>query len=117
MKTDNSEYRKHFKACCNIFEKNGQVFLELEMPGVSKENLEMKIENDILYIHGKKTANIEKGRFLLKEVRDGDFYHEFTLDNTIDRNKIEATLSKGVATIVMGIKESEKPRKIEIISK
>jgi len=117
MKAEISENRKHFKACCNIFEKNGQVYLELEMPGVSKENLEMKIENDILYIHGKKTVNTDKGRFLLKEVREGDFYHEFTLDNTIDRNKIEATLSKGVATIVMGIKESEKPRKIEINSK
>ncbi|MDX9800707.1 MAG: Hsp20/alpha crystallin family protein [Spirochaetia bacterium] len=114
----NSENKKYYKACCDIYEKNGQLYLELEMPGVSKENLEMKIENDMLYIHGKKNINNNnKDIFLLKEIRDGDYHHEYTIDNTIDRNKIEATLSKGVATIVMGIKESEKPRKIAISGK
>ncbi len=105
---------KYFKACCDIYEYGGKVFLELEMPGVSQENLDIKVADDMLIIHGRKHIAQEKGSFLVKEIREGDYHHEYSIDDTIDRNKIEASLKNGIATISMGIKESEKPRKISI---
>jgi len=109
--------RRQFPACSDIYENKGNVILKMEMPGVSKENLDVKIDNDILIIHGKKIAHAdEKANYITREIRDGDYYHEYTIDNTIDRNKIDAALEKGVLTLTLSLKESEKPRRIEVVS-
>ncbi len=113
-----SDVKKNFfKPCCDIYETEGKVCLELEMPGITRENLDVKIVDDKLIIHGKRDDEHHSGTILLKERRKGDFYNEFSIDDTIDRNKIEASLSNGIALIVMGIKESEKPRKIKITAR
>jgi len=109
--------RKQIAASSDIFEEKGNVILKMEMPGVSKDNLEIKIDNDILIIHGKKVMNQdEKANYVMKEIPEGDYYQEFTIDNTIDRNKIDAALDKGILTLTLSLKESEKPRKIQIAS-
>jgi len=110
--------RRYYPACCDIYEDKGNVVLRMEMPGVTRENLDIKIDGDILIIHGKKTGNYnDKTKFLIHEVREGDYYHEYSLDYTIDRNKIDAALDKGILTLTLSIKESEKPRKINVVSK
>ncbi|MBN2443048.1 MAG: Hsp20/alpha crystallin family protein [Spirochaetales bacterium] len=109
--------RRAYPACCNIFEGDGTIILELEMPGVTKDNLEIKINDDLLIIHGiKNTHAKENGTFLIREIRDADYHHEFTIDRTIDRNKIDAALDKGMLTLTLHIKESEKPRKINVVT-
>jgi len=106
---------RHYPACCDIYEDKGNVILTMEMPGVRKEDLDVRIDNDILIIQGKKTLHTT-GTHLIREIKDGDYYNEYTLDNTIDRNKIEAALDKGVLTLTLSIKESEKPRKINVLT-
>jgi len=101
-------------AACDIFQGEGNVVLNMEMPGVSKDGLEISVDNDRLLIHGKKNIKHPAGEFRIREIRDGDYYHEFTIDSTIDRNKIDAAINNGVVTLTLGIKESEKPRKIEV---
>jgi len=109
--------RRQVLACSDIYEEKGNVILKMEMPGVTKENLDIKIDNDILIIHGKKNVlHAEKANFIIREIRDGDYYQEYTIDNTIDRNKIDAALEKGVLTLTLSLKESEKPRKIQVFS-
>jgi len=109
--------RRQFPACSDIYEDKGNVILKMEMPGVTKENLDVKIDNDILMIHGKRNTNRdEKANYIVREIHDGDYYQEYTLDNTIDRNKIDAALEKGILTLTLSIKESEKPRKIQVVS-
>jgi len=85
----------------------------MEMPGVTKENLDVRIDNDLLIIHGKRKAPIS-GKFLIHEITEGDYHNEYTIDNTIDRNKIDAALDKGILTLTLSIRESEKPRKINV---
>jgi len=110
--------RRRYSACCDIYEDKGNVVLKMEMPGVSKENLDIKIDGDILMIHGKRNARHDEGaKYVIREIRDGDYYQEYTIDDTIDRNKINAALEKGILTLTLSIKESEKPRKISVISK
>jgi len=110
--------RRLYPACCDIYEEKGNVILKMEMPGVTKENLEIKIDNNILIIHGKKKSqNTDGANYVLREIRDGDYYQEYSIDDTIDKNKIEATLEKGVVTLTLSLKEAEKPRKINVVSK
>jgi len=109
--------RRQLAACSDIYEDKGNVILKMEMPGVNKENLDVKIDNDILIIHGKRNElHDDKANFIIREIRDGDYYQEYTIDNTIDRNKIDAALEKGVLTLTLTMKESEKPRKIQVVS-
>lgn len=109
--------RRAYPACCNISEGDGTIILELEMPGVAKNNLDIKIDGDLLIIHGKKKVDeYKEGKYHIQEIREADYHHEFTIDNTIDRNKIDALLEKGTLALTLHIKESEKPRKIEVIA-
>lgn len=109
------EPRKNvFPACCDIYHENDKVILRMEMPGVSKEKLNIQVNNDKLIIDGERTFPEAKGDYLMREIRHGDYHHEFSIDDTIDRNKIEAAIKNGLVTISLGIKESEKPRKIKV---
>lgn len=101
-------------ACCDIYNSEDKVMLKIEMPGVPKENLDVKVTNDILIISGKKQLPSKEGNYLLKEIRIGDYHQEFTLDDTIDRNNIDATMKNGVVTLILSLKDSVKPRKIQI---
>ena len=101
-------------ALCDIYMEDGSVVMKMEMPGVSKENLDIKVDGDLLSIYGKKNISAYPGDYRVKEIKDCDYYHEFSLDDTIDRNKIDAAIVNGIVEITMGIKESEKPRKIKV---
>ena len=101
-------------ACCDIFNGEDKVTLRLEMPGVPKENLEIKIDNDVLIISGKKNIPSEGGKYIVREIRSADYYQKYSLDDTIDRNTIEASVKNGVVTLILNLKESVKPRKIKI---
>ncbi|MBI9098522.1 MAG: Hsp20/alpha crystallin family protein [Spirochaetaceae bacterium] len=105
---------KGVPAPCDIFHDNESVILYLEMPGVTKENLQIRVDKDLLIIDGKKeTADIE-GKYMIHEIRNNDFHQEYTIDDTIDRNNINAVIKNGIVTLSLGVIESEKPRKIQI---
>mgnify|MGYP003574528566 CR=1 FL=1 len=106
--------KRTFPAVCDIFQNEGSVVLNMEMPGVEREDLEISVDNDRLIILGKKKIAHPEGEFRIREIQDGDYYHEFTIDSTIDRNKIDAVIKNGVVILTLGIKESEKPRKITV---
>ncbi|MBN2737185.1 MAG: Hsp20/alpha crystallin family protein [Spirochaetales bacterium] len=108
--------KRTYRAACDIYHEEDKVVLTMEMPGVTKEDLNIRIDGNVLYIHGQKKLHHENGEYRMREIPEGDFYHEFTLDDTIDRNKVDAQLKNGVVTLVLRIKESEKPRKINVIS-
>ncbi len=106
--------KNRLSACCDIYEQEGKVYLTMEMPGVSKEDLEIKVDDNKLFISGRKELRHPDGEFRIREIREGDYHHVFTIDNTIDRDKIDAEIKNGILNVVLSIKESEKPRRIEI---
>jgi HSP20 family protein len=99
---------------CSIDEDIGIVTLTLEMPGVTKENLDVRVETNTLTIEGQRVGNSPTGEWLLRERPVGSYRKIFTLDETIDRNKIEAKLADGLLTVKLHIQEAAKPRKIAI---
>jgi len=109
--------RKLFPVCTDIYRNDGKVVVKMEMPGVIKEDLDIKVDNDRLIIEGRKKLDYPKGEFKIREIQDGDYHHEFNIDDTIDRNNIDAVIKNGLVTLTLGIKESEKPKKIKVIAK
>jgi len=99
---------------CSICDEDGKVRLRVEMPGVDKEGLEISIEKNELAITGKPLRFDEPGTWLLRERNHGDYRKRFILDESIDRDRIEAVMADGVLTLVLATKEAAKPRKIEI---
>ncbi len=97
----------------DIWEHEDGIEIELDMPGVSKENVDLKVERDSLVVHGTVSAP-GYDRELYNESRIGDFHREFRVSDDIDTEKIEAEMNNGVLHIHLSKAESVKPRKIEI---
>ena len=88
--------------------------LEVEMPGVSKENLEMWVENNELTILGRRSMPSVEGTLIHRESRQENFRRSFELDPSIDAGKISAKIEQGVVTLTLPKAEQVKPRKITV---
>jgi HSP20 family protein len=88
--------------------------LQVEMPGVNKENLEMWIENNELTIVGRRSMPSVEGTLIHRESRPENFRRAFELDPSIDGEKISAKIDQGVVTLTLPKAEQVKPRKIAV---
>src|SRR3954466_3086069 len=70
--------------------------LEVEMPGVSKENLASGVENNELTIIGRRSIPAVEGRLLHRESRSENCRRAFELDPSIDAEKVSAKIGQGV---------------------
>jgi len=93
--------------------KDGRLRIVLEMPGVCREDLEVKIESNELTVVGRRPQP-EARKYVLRERPQGDFVQSFTLDETVDQSKVEAVLEKGLLTLMLDLKEQVKPRTIKV---
>ena len=84
------------------------------MPGVSKENLEMWVENNELTILGRRSMPSVEGTLIHRESRPENFRRSFELDPSIDAEKISAKIEQGVVTLTLPKAEQVKPRKIAV---
>ena len=88
--------------------------LEVEMPGVSRENLEMWVGNNELTILGRRSMPSVEGTLIHRESRPENFRRSFELDPSIDAGKISAKIEQGVVTLTLPKTEQVKPRKIAL---
>jgi HSP20 family protein len=93
--------------------KDGRLHVILEMPGVRKEDLDIRIENNEMRIVGKREPEANR-RYVLHERPRGDFLQTFTLDDTVDTSRVEATIEKGILSLTLELKEHVKPRTIPV---
>ena len=102
----------------DIVETNDEVLCHLEVPGISRDNLQIRAEGNVVTVSGeKKFEKQEKekeGGFRSLERRYGRFERSFALPRTVDANNVKAHYDNGVLTIVLPKAESSKPRRIEI---
>lgn len=99
---------------CSIHEEDGKVVLFLELPGVDKEDVSISVDNDQLEIHAKRSVPEREGTYLIRERKRADFFSSFTLDDTIDRERIEAETSQGTLSVTLHLKEASKPKQITV---
>lgn len=98
----------------NIFENKDGYVLEAEMPGVTKDGLEITLEGNEITILGRRAPETVKAEVLYRESRPLDYRRVFELDPAIDTSKISAKMEQGVLTLTLPKTEKVKPRKIEI---
>jgi HSP20 family protein len=95
--------------------ENADVYtLEVEMPSVNKENLEMWVENNELTIQGRRAVPSVEGTLIHRESRLENFRRSFELDPSIDAGRISAKIDQGVVTLTLPKAEQVKPRKIAV---
>lgn len=106
---------EHFVAPMATVLENGDGYtLQVEMPGVNKEGLEMWVENKELTIVGRRSFPNVNGTVIHRESRRENFRRSFELDPSIDAQKISAKIEQGVVTLSLPKAEQVKPRKIAV---
>jgi len=98
----------------DIFEDKDGYKLIADMPGVSKENLDISVENSELTISGAVSDDQKDAEY--SEFTLGSYKRKFVLNEEIDSTGINASMENGVLTLTLPKRESVKPRKIEIKS-
>ena len=97
-----------------VLENSDGYTLQVEMPGVNKEGLEMWVENNELTIIGRRSLPTVAGTMIHRESRRENFRRTFELDPSIDAGKIGAKIEQGVVTLTLPKAEQVKPRKITV---
>ena len=97
-----------------VLENGDGYTLQVEMPGVNKEGLEMWVENNELTIIGRRSLPTVQGNLIHREMRRDNFRRAFELDPSIDAGKISAKIEHGVVTLTLPKAEQVKPRKITV---
>jgi len=97
----------------NVGETEAGYSLELALPGLSKKDVEIKLDKDVLIISAAQDADTEKN-YRLREFKYGTFERRFRLNDTIDRDSIKATFKNGVLTIALSKTEAPQPKSISI---
>ena len=98
----------------NIFETKDGYTLEAEMPGVSKDGLEITLEGNEIAIVGHRQTETAPGELLFRERHLADYRRVFELDPAIDTTKVSAKMDQGVLTLTLPKSERVKPRKIVV---
>lgn len=99
----------------DIYETQDDYFLTANMPGVSKEDIKIKLEDGHLVIMGRVNFDEAANRkYVLKELESGNFYRRFKISEGIDEAKIDAKLENGILSVVLPKHERLKPKTIQI---
>jgi HSP20 family protein len=98
----------------SLVEDGERYILQVEMPGVNKEGLEISVENNELTILGRRSLPTVEGTLIHRESRPNNFRRTFEMDPSIDTAKISAKIEHGVVTLTLPKAEQVKPRKITV---
>lgn len=99
----------------DIFEDDAGIIVLADMPGVSKEQLGVRVTGDNLVIEGTVTAPVNGDMELIYgEVLNSQYRRSFTLSRELDPGKIEARLANGVLRVNIPKAEEARPRRIEV---
>jgi len=105
----------NFLPVTDIFETPEALRVVLEMPGVGKNSVEVRVENNVLTIMGRiDFSNYEGLQPLYTEYNIGHYSRSFRLSNEIEQEGIKAELKDGVITLVLPKAERAKPRRIKV---
>ena len=100
----------------DVREDGDHIYVEAELPGFKKEEVDITLENQTLTIAAERREAKEekKGEHLLRERRYNRFLRSFTLPPTVDEQTVNAKLTDGMLTITLNKREETKPRKISV---
>jgi HSP20 family protein len=100
----------------DIYEVDGALVIKAELPDVSREDIDVNIENNTLTLRGERKVNgeIKQEAFHRIERSYGAFIRQFSLPSTVDPSKVSADYKDGVLTVTLPVREEAKPRSVKI---
>ena len=101
----------------DIYEsENHDLVVKAELPGMSREDIEVVVENSTLVLKGEKkfSTEVKDENYRRVERAYGTFHRSFTLPNTVDASKVSAEFKHGVLTVKLPFREEAKPRSINV---
>jgi HSP20 family protein len=95
---------------------NHDLVIKAELPDMSREDIEVTVENNTLTLRGDKKPPVEvkDEQFRRIERQYGTFVRSFTLPNTVDAGRVAADYRNGVLTVKLPFREEAKPRTINV---
>ena len=102
----------------DVIETDNELVLQLEVPGVDPQNLDVSLSGDVLTISGHKVEERieERSRHHLAERRYGSFQRSLRLPVPVEAESVEAKSQNGLLTVTLRKAESLRPRKISVKS-
>jgi HSP20 family molecular chaperone IbpA len=122
MSNDYSEESYSDVMRADMREKNGQLLIEIELPGYSKENISAELEGGVLTIHARRNEELESDmtstHYLLRERFTGDMKRSFRVGDSVHQKDVTAQLKDGILSIIIvkneNSVEGEKRKLIDI---
>ena len=112
--SDRGQAQQFITPPASLTEISDGYMLEIEMPGVKKDGLDISVENNELTIVGRRSLPALEGMLIHRESRPENFRRMFELDPSIDGDKISAKIDQGLVTLTLSKAEHVKPRKITV---
>jgi HSP20 family protein len=107
---------KAWSPAVDIFEKGDELVIRAEVPGVERDSIDVKVEDNTLILSGERVRETEgeDTQAYRRERVYGSFVRSFSLPKTVDATRISAAYKNGVLDIRLPKAEEAKPRRIEI---
>jgi HSP20 family protein len=106
----------NFAPPVDIYEDEHNITLKLEAPGIDEKDIDVRIDNNTLTVHGERKIEKEEKEenFRRVERQYGSFTRSFTLPSSVDTVQVSADYEKGVLTIKFAKKAEAKPKQIKV---
>jgi HSP20 family protein len=100
----------------DVYEDEHNVTLKIEVPGIEEKDIDVRIENNTLTVHGERKYEKEEKEENYRRVERqyGSFTRTFSLPNTVDQESVQADYDKGVLKIKLAKKAEAKPKQIKV---
>ncbi len=98
----------------DIYETENAYVILMEMPGIDKSTLSVKVDDDRLIVEAKTVEIGKEWRAIDTEFELGEYHREFRIGAKVNRETIEASYQDGILTITLHKAEDFKPRQIEV---
>jgi HSP20 family protein len=105
-----------WRPAVDVLEKDGNILLRVEVPGISEKDIELKIEGSVLTVRGERKPEPKFEEVVYHQVEGfyGNFSRSFNLPETIDAANISANYRNGILTITVPQKPEVQPRTIKV---
>jgi len=100
----------------DIYETEEAIVLKAELPGVDPKDVEVRVEDNTLYLKGERKfeKEVKEQNYHRVERSYGSFARSFSLPNSISTDKVKAEFKDGLLTLTMPKREEAKPKTIKI---
>ena len=112
-KEETRSQERYVTPAVDIYETLEGLVVKADLPGVAKDGLDVRVENNLLTIRGR-SEHSAPGDLVYREYSLANFFRQFELSDKVDQQKISAELKNGVLTLNLPKAEEAKPRRIDV---